>query len=251
MPSCSSSTATTSAHPLGERRGATKPCATASRRARADGAVPVGSRRRRPLPRRGRRRAPHAQRRVGHLPVGPDHPRAEPARRRRRLPPHRRGRVGSRRPRRGRAGVPRPDRAGDLLGLRRQPPRQPHRARSQLRPEFFDVYLELAVEFGLPMRMAGESDRAQSSGSRSGAWPPRRASCSPTTSCVRARRRRPPARRAGAVRAAPGVTEVYLHPARRHRRAARRLPATGRGGSRTSPPYPRQVTAAISSSGRA
>jgi hypothetical protein len=27
----------------------------------------------------------------------------------------------------------------------------------QLRPEFFDVYLEMAVEFGLPLRMAGAS----------------------------------------------------------------------------------------------
>ena len=42
----------------------------------ADGAVPVGARRRRAVPRRGRRRAPHAQRRVGALPLGPDHPRA-------------------------------------------------------------------------------------------------------------------------------------------------------------------------------
>jgi hypothetical protein len=27
----------------------------------------------------------------------------------------------------------------------------------QLKPEFFDVYLEMAVEFGLPLRMAGSS----------------------------------------------------------------------------------------------
>ncbi|MFN8035613.1 MAG: polysaccharide deacetylase family protein [Acidimicrobiia bacterium] len=32
-----------------------------------------------------------------------------------------------------------------------------HMGTMQLRPEFFDVYLELAVEFGLPLRMAGAS----------------------------------------------------------------------------------------------
>ena len=42
------------------------------------------------------------------------------------FPRTRRGRLGPRRPRRGAQGVPGPDRAGDLLGLRRQPPRQPH-----------------------------------------------------------------------------------------------------------------------------
>lgn len=32
-----------------------------------------------------------------------------------------------------------------------------HMGTLQLRPEFFDVYLELAIEFGLPLRMAGGS----------------------------------------------------------------------------------------------
>jgi predicted glycoside hydrolase/deacetylase ChbG (UPF0249 family) len=32
-----------------------------------------------------------------------------------------------------------------------------HMGTMQLRPEFFDVYLELAVDFGLPLRMAGAS----------------------------------------------------------------------------------------------
>lgn len=32
-----------------------------------------------------------------------------------------------------------------------------HMGTLQLRPEFFDIYLELAVEFGLPMRMLGKS----------------------------------------------------------------------------------------------
>ena len=51
-----------------------------------DGSLPVGPRRGCVLAWRGRRRAPHAQRRVGDLPLGPDHPGTEPARRRRRLP---------------------------------------------------------------------------------------------------------------------------------------------------------------------
>ena len=134
--------------PLGERRG----LRSAARRRRdqrdADGAVPVGARRGRDVPRRGRRRAPHAERRVGDLPLGADHPLAEPPRRRRRVPAHGRRRLGPRRPRRGAQGVPGPDRAGDLLGLRRLAPRQPHghaaaarrvlrrvpRARRRLRP---------------------------------------------------------------------------------------------------------------------
>lgn len=32
-----------------------------------------------------------------------------------------------------------------------------HKGAMQLRPEFFDIYLELAVEFGLPMRLSGAS----------------------------------------------------------------------------------------------
>ena len=73
------------------------------------------------------------------LPLGPDHPLPQPARRRRRLPAHRRRRVGPRRPRRGAQGVPGPDRAGDLLGLRRVAPRQPHGHAAAARPTFFDV----------------------------------------------------------------------------------------------------------------
>ena len=36
-----------------------------------------------------------------------------------------------------------------------------HMGTLQLRPEFFDVYLELAVDFGLPLRMPGASARAR------------------------------------------------------------------------------------------
>lgn len=35
-----------------------------------------------------------------------------------------------------------------------------HMGTLQLRPEFFDVYLDLAIEFGLPLRMAGASAQA-------------------------------------------------------------------------------------------
>ncbi len=34
-----------------------------------------------------------------------------------------------------------------------------HMGTMQLRPEFFDIYLELALEFGLPIRMLGESSQ--------------------------------------------------------------------------------------------
>jgi chitin disaccharide deacetylase len=36
-----------------------------------------------------------------------------------------------------------------------------HMGTLQLKPEFFDVYLELAVDFGLPLRMAGASAESQ------------------------------------------------------------------------------------------
>ncbi len=56
-----------------------------------------------------------------------------------------------------------------------------HMGTLQLRPEFFDVYLELAVDFGLPLRLSGASSE-RLIGFPFRRWPPRRASCSPTTS---------------------------------------------------------------------
>ena len=87
-----------------------------------------------------------------------------------------------------------------------------HMGTLQLRPDFFDVYLELAVDFGLPLRMAGAS------GERAIGFPFRRARGRggrrvPRPLRVHARRLA-----AGAIERAlfdlrPGVTEVYVHPA--------------------------------------
>ena len=89
-----------------------------------------------------------------------------------------------------------------------------HMGTLQLRPEFFDVYLDLAVEFGLPLRLSGRVDRARRSASRSAGWPPRRAWCSPTTSssCPGVGLAGARSSRSSAT-CGPGVTEVYVHPA--------------------------------------
>ena len=50
-----------------------------------------------------------------------------------------------------------------------------HLGALELRPEFFDVALELAVDFNLPLRLAG-TDQQQTRASRSDSWPPRRGS---------------------------------------------------------------------------
>jgi predicted glycoside hydrolase/deacetylase ChbG (UPF0249 family) len=86
-----------------------------------------------------------------------------------------------------------------------------HMGTLQLRPEFFDVYLELATDFGLPLRMAGASAEARVG------FPFRRLAADEgvvfTDHFVQAP--------IGARRALervfhdlrPGVTEMYLHPA--------------------------------------
>ena len=94
------------------------------------------------------------------LPLGSDHALAEPARRRRRLPAHGRRRVGSRRPRRGPQGVPGAGRAGDLLGLRRQRTSTATWARCSCAPRSSTCTSRLAVDFGLPLRMAPAARRA-------------------------------------------------------------------------------------------
>ena len=199
----------------------------------ADGAVPLGPRRGVALPRRGRRRAPHAQRRVRPLPLGADHPRAVAARRRRRLPPHGHRRVGPRRPRRGAPRAPGPGRAGDPLGLRRQPPRQPH-GHAAAAARVLRRLPRAGRRVRAPAAPVGRLERADRSGSRSAGWPPRRACCSPTTSSW-SRRRRVPAhdrdgRRTTCARASPRSTSTP----RSTPPSCGRSPTTGPAGSTTT-----------------
>ena len=116
-----------------------------------------------------------------------------------------------------------------------------HMGTLQLRPEFFDVYLELAVDFGLPLRMAGASAERARSASRSGGSPPRKASSSPTTSCTRSVGSRRAIERALfdlAARRHRGLPA----PGGRHRRAAGVAPRLGeprRGPRHAVPATPR------------
>jgi predicted glycoside hydrolase/deacetylase ChbG (UPF0249 family) len=86
-----------------------------------------------------------------------------------------------------------------------------HMGTLQLRPEFFDVYLELAVDFGLPMRMAGATAQARVGfpfrdlAAAEGIVFPDHFVMSPMGA------RRTIERILFDLR--PGVTEVYLHPA--------------------------------------
>jgi predicted glycoside hydrolase/deacetylase ChbG (UPF0249 family) len=85
-----------------------------------------------------------------------------------------------------------------------------HMGTMQLRPEFFDVYLEMAVDFRLPLRMAGAS------GERLIGFPYRRLAEEEGVvfpdhfvyTSVGSRR----AIEKALFDLAPGVTEVYLHP---------------------------------------
>ena len=88
-----------------------------------------------------------------------------------------------------------------------------HMGTLQLRPEFFDIYLDLAVEFGLPLRLSGASTE------RMVGFPFRKLADEEGVRVPRPLR----ARRPGSAAAAsiervvgdlrPGVTEVYVHPA--------------------------------------
>ncbi len=193
---------------------------------------PVGPRRRRRLPGRGRRRAPHPQRRARDLPLGPDHPLAEPARRRRRVPPHDRGRLGPRRPRRGAARVPSPDRAGHRLGLRREPPHQPPRCAAAAAR----VLRRLPRAGGRlrpPAAVGRRGGRARRRASPSVASPPTKASCSPTT-WSRARPARAGASSASCSTSRPGSPSWRCTPASTPTSCAPRAATTGRAASRTT-----------------
>ena len=87
-----------------------------------------------------------------------------------------------------------------------------HMGTLQLRPEFFDIYLELAVDFGLPLRLSGASTE-QAIG-----FPFRRLAAEEGVVFPDAFIRvRGPGSRTDLERLLdnlrPGVTEVYVHPA--------------------------------------
>jgi hypothetical protein len=81
----------------------------------------------------------------------------------------------------------------------------------QLRPEFFDVYLEMAIEFALPLRMGGSSSQARVGfpfrdlAAAEGILFPDHFVMSPIGARANLERVIHDLR--------PGVTEVYLHPA--------------------------------------
>ena len=192
-PSCSSSTATTSAR----RRAANVAVYDALRARRRDqrdahGAVPLGARRRRDVPRRRRRRAPHAQRPSGRPTAGDRSPTPRACSTATAASRARCTTCGTTATstRSARSAAPRS--SGPFSGASTSAISTVTWARFSSAAEFFDVYLEMAVDFGLPMRMPGASANGRSV-SRSAASRPRRASCSPTTSCT-CRRRRPRAR---------------------------------------------------------
>jgi predicted glycoside hydrolase/deacetylase ChbG (UPF0249 family) len=86
-----------------------------------------------------------------------------------------------------------------------------HMGTLQLRPEFFDVYLELAVDFRLPVRMAGASAQARVG------FPFRDLAAAEGVVFPDHFVMSPIGARANLERVVhelhPGVTEVYLHPA--------------------------------------
>jgi hypothetical protein len=93
-----------------------------------------------------------------------------------------------------------------------------HMGTLQLRPEFFDVYLELAVDFGLPLRMGS------SGGERLVGFPYRDLAAAegvvfPDHSC--SRRWAAATRSSGAFELRPGVTGGVPCTRRRQRRATR------------------------------
>ena len=99
-----------------------------------------------------------------------------------------------------------------------------HMGTLQLQPEFFDIYLDLAVEFGLPIRLSGAVDRADHrlpvppAGRRGGRGVPRPLRLRPR------RRRQPPRHRAGGRRPAARGHRGLRPPGRRHARAAGAAP---------------------------
>ena len=106
-----------------------------------------------------------------------------------------------------------------------------HMGALQLRPEFFDVYLELALEFGLPLRMVSASTERYV-GFPARARGGRRRRCLHRPFPPGARRRLPSDLRAGPRDTASRCDRAAPAPRRRQRRAAltghRRLGGAGR-----------------------
>ncbi len=175
------------------------------------GAVPLGAGGGLALPGRGRRCAPHPQRRARAVPLGADHACTVAARWRRRLPPHPDRPLGARRPGRGPARAACPGGAGDPLGIRRQPPGLPH-GRTPTSTRVLRRLPRPRRRVRAPHQALRRFERTRRSGSRSGPSPPRRGSASPTTSSTsparppRARRspRRPARARCDRAPGPPG-----------------------------------------------
>ncbi len=89
----------------------------------------------------------------------------------------------------------------------------PHLTAITLRPEFFDVYLELAVEFALPDPPAvddlGRAGRLPVPASRRAT----KASSSPTTSTTTGAPAAPTVCTPPSTTSEPGVTEIHVQPA--------------------------------------
>ncbi len=182
---------------------------------------------------RRHRRPPHAQRRARVLPLGPDHPRPVAAVAATAGSPARSTTCGS---------TPTPTRCCASAGPRssgRWPGAStsrhlaPHLTAITLRPEFFDVYLELAVEFRLPIRLPSTITPSRPA-SPSASWPPRRASSSPTTSTTTGGPAAATACSTPSRRCQPGVTEIHVQPAVDTPEVRALSPTLPRPGSTTS-----------------
>ena len=157
-PRSSSCPATTSARATPPTSACTRRCARASATcAIADGAGALGARRRgQRTAERRRRRAPHAQRRVRPS-TGGDRSPTRPSLLSATAASRARSTTCGTTPTSTRCAAScAPRSSGHCVGLRRHPPRAAPAAIT-LRPEFFDVYLDLAVEFA-PARAPAVDD---------------------------------------------------------------------------------------------
>ncbi len=112
-----------------------------------------------------------------------------------------------------------------------------HMGTLQLRPEFFDVYLDLAVEFGLPLRLSGASTE------RAVGFPFRQLAADEGVVFPDHFVRVPGVGSRKAIEAAlaelrPGVTEMYVHPAIDTPEQRAFDGSTGRRGSTTTTSSP-------------